>query len=80
MSENKENPTPEKVKDEGTSDTSDLKTEIQNLINCHSRENVSNTPDFILARYLMDCLQAFEKATNIRTSLYGRTEWRKSDD
>jgi hypothetical protein len=36
--------------------------ELENLINCHSIENGSNTPDFILAEYLMGCLRAYENA------------------
>ena len=31
------------------------------VINVHNRENVSNTPDFILAQYLYNCLRAFEQ-------------------
>jgi len=49
----------------------DLKAEIMSAINCASRENVSNTPDFILANYLLDCLTAFEKASNAREQWYG---------
>jgi hypothetical protein len=41
--------------------------ELRNLINRHSRENVSNTPDWCLAEYLMACLEAFDVATNKRT-------------
>lgn len=40
--------------------------ELKNLINRHSMENVSGTPDFILAKYLESCLEAFETATNER--------------
>lgn len=42
-------------------------------INCESRENASNTPDFILASYLMACLETFEAAVNARERWYGRT-------
>jgi hypothetical protein len=31
------------------------------VINSLSRENKSNTPDFILAEYLVSCLEAYEK-------------------
>lgn len=37
-----------------------LQKKIENAINGVSRENVSNTPDFILAEYLMACLVAYE--------------------
>ncbi len=33
-------------------------------INRTQREKKSETPDFILAEYLMDCLRAYEKATH----------------
>lgn len=40
--------------------------DIATVINRHSRENHSDTPDFVLARYLMSCLRAFELATERR--------------
>lgn len=40
--------------------------ELRDLINTHSLENESNTPDFILATYMLDCLDAFNTATNKR--------------
>jgi hypothetical protein len=43
-----------------------LRQEICELINRHRRENHSNTPDFILSDYLIDCLRAFERAINCR--------------
>jgi len=46
--------------------------ELQTLINKHSIENVSNTPDFILAQYLSMCLHAFETATQQRETWYVR--------
>ena len=51
---------------------SDLEKEIEACINRYSAENASNTPDFILAMYLMDCLWAFNRATNKREKWYGR--------
>ena len=42
--------------------------DIERILNIHCAENESNTPDFILARYLLDCLAAFDKATNARTA------------
>jgi len=47
--------------------SNNFRKELKSLINCHSRENMSDTPDYILAEYLMDCLNAFDKATNERT-------------
>lgn len=43
-----------------------LKEELSRALNKWSAENGSNTPDFILARYLTDCLAAFERASNHR--------------
>jgi len=34
-----------------------FKQELEHLINKHSMENRSNTPDFILADYLVRCLE-----------------------
>ena len=50
----------------------DFKKELEHLINKHSLENDSDTPDFILAEYLNDCLIAFNKAVNRREEWYGR--------
>lgn len=44
--------------------------ELAVLINKYSMENGSNTPDFILAEYLCECLVAFNRATNRRTHWY----------
>jgi hypothetical protein len=40
--------------------------DLKHLINVHSVENDSNTPDYILAQYLMECLKAYEHATQAR--------------
>ena len=49
-----------------------LEMELQQVINRHSAENVSNTTDFILAQYLVACLAAFNTATQQRETWYGR--------
>ena len=43
-----------------------LTREIAAVLNRHSLENASNTPDFILAQYLLGCLAAFDVATQQR--------------
>ncbi|MDD5050969.1 MAG: hypothetical protein PHV93_04525 [Candidatus Pacebacteria bacterium] len=48
-----------------------LAEEIRAAINRNSRENASNTPDFILAEYLLACLVAFETASMRREEWYG---------
>lgn len=50
---------------------SELVKELASVINRYSRENLSNTPDFILARYIENCLHAYEAATNERDAWYG---------
>lgn len=47
-----------------------LRKEIEEAINRNSAENGSNTPDFILAEYLIQCLAAFDAACNARTKWY----------
>lgn len=48
-----------------------LRDEIESVLNKHSAENGSDTPDFILAQYLIDCLKAFDNATTRRVEWYG---------
>jgi len=50
-----------------------LEKEIREAINRNSAENGSNTPDFILATYLLDCLAAFDKAVNYREKICNGT-------
>lgn len=45
---------------------------LENLINVYSIENESNTPDFILASYLRDCLDAFNDANRLREKWYDK--------
>ncbi len=47
-----------------------FRKDIEQVINKHSIENNSNTPDFILAKYLIDCLQTFDEATTRREEWY----------
>ena len=48
-----------------------LEKKLESLINSESRENDSNTPDFILAEFMVNCLGAFELASNKREVWYG---------
>jgi hypothetical protein len=45
---------------------------LQNLVNRYSKENNSNTPDFVLAGYIENCLTAFNVAIQQREAFYGR--------
>jgi hypothetical protein len=47
--------------------------ELGRLLNRYSMENESNTPDFILAEYLMACLDAFNAASVSREKWYGHS-------
>lgn len=51
-----------------------LETELSRLLNKYSAENASDTPDFILAVYMLDCLRAFNAATERREKWYGRDD------
>lgn len=42
--------------------------DLASLLNRYSRENGSNTPDFILARYLVQCLDAWNENVSRRTA------------
>lgn len=46
---------------------------LARLLNSASRENFSNTPDFILAQYLSVVLRAFERGVLARDQWYGVT-------
>ena len=50
---------------------SEFTNDLESLLNCYSKENGSNTPDFILQEFLIDCLTAFDKATSRRSAWYG---------
>lgn len=52
----------------------EFEKDLAKVINKHSMENVADVPDFILAAYLMRCLEAFNIA-HLRTSQwYGHHE------
>jgi hypothetical protein len=53
-------------------DIEPLCKDLASLLNRYSRENESNTPDFILADYLIGCLISFEQSVNAREKWYGR--------
>ena len=45
--------------------------ELSDLLNRHSAEAASNTPDFILANYLEACLAAYNATIQRRDKWYG---------
>ena len=52
---------------------SQFSKDLKVLLNKCSVENESNTPDFILAEYLLACLNAWNNATLQREHWYGCT-------
>ena len=54
--------------------------ELEQLINRYSMENGSNTPDFILAEYLIDSLETFNKVTNRRHNWYKPEDKKQKDE
>lgn len=49
-----------------------FKQELTTLINRHSKENGRGTPDWMLAEYLVNCLEAYDLAVSKRKQWYGR--------
>ena len=49
-----------------------LHRDLTRLVNCHSLENGSDTPDYILANYILDCLEVFDRIVQAREKHYGR--------
>lgn len=50
----------------------EFQKEIEQIVNKYSMENESNTPDFILANYIIMSLDAFNKTVELREAWYGR--------
>lgn len=46
--------------------------DLRSAINCASAENGSDTPDFILAEFLSEVLDAWDRAVTAREKWYGR--------
>jgi hypothetical protein len=55
-------------------DDSNLRGDLSTVLNRYSRDNGSNTPDFILAQYLANCLDAFDIAVQKRAQWFGRMD------
>jgi uncharacterized protein YecE (DUF72 family) len=54
------------------SNKTEFEERLRAILNGMSMEQHSNTPDFILARYLLRCLEAFDCAVESREEWYGR--------
>lgn len=58
----------------------ELKKEIASVINRHSLENGSNTPDFMLADYMLGCLTVYENTLRSREEWFGRKRMRTPEE
>lgn len=52
--------------------------DLETLINKHSVENASDTPDFILAEYLGLCLSAYQQTITKRDNWFGVDMWNEN--
>ena len=48
----------------------ELSRDLASVLNRHNAENGSNTPDYILADYLVACLEAWNLAAQARDTWY----------
>ena len=48
----------------------EFQKELEQLINTHSMETYTDTPDFVLAKYLNNCLIAFNQAMTERKEFF----------
>ena len=49
---------------------SDFQKDLENLINHHNIDGESNTPDYVLASYLMTCLDNYHAVISSRDGFY----------
>lgn len=49
----------------------DFYSELCSLINRYSAENDSNTPDYLLVKFIEGCLNSFNNVTKERDKWYG---------
>lgn len=59
------------------SEHSGMRDELAEIINRHSAENGSDTPDFILAEFLTGCLATYDRALLAREHWYSRKLYRE---
>ena len=55
-----------------TTPSPEFQRDLESLLNRHSQENGSDTPDYILACYLLGCLQTWNLAVRERDAWSGR--------
>jgi len=54
---------------------STFEKELRELVNKHSIENGSDTPDFILAQYMFSCLSNYQNTVKARDKWFGVDMW-----
>ena len=54
-----------------------LEQEIETLLNKNCIDNDTDTPDFILAKYLMNCLEVYKETVAARDKWFGFDPWGK---
>ena len=57
-----------------------FQTELQDLLNRYSKENGSDTPDFVLAEYMAMALKSFDYCVRYREAYYNRAPAVKGAD
>lgn len=70
----KDNPLP--VQEESVPTT--FEHELTSLLNRFSKENESDTPDFILSNFVQNALKAYEDAVKARDKWFGVNMWDKT--
>jgi len=56
----------------GAREYTQFEKDLMGVLNKHSKENTSNTPDFALMFFLVGCLDAWNNAMFSRETYYGR--------
>lgn len=60
-------------------DPPSFERDLAQLLNRYSKENGSNTPDFLLRNYLIACLAAYDTALTARDKWFGFEPWGRKE-
>ena len=60
------------IEEDGKVHGNDLEQALTSALNRFSAENASNTPDWVLAQFLLGCLAAWNQGVGQRETWYGR--------
>ena len=53
----------------------ELSAKLRILLNSESRESASDTPDYLLAEFILRCLKAYENAVKERDQWFNFRPW-----